>query len=162
EWEHSAYRERQSCQACHMPVVAEKTRIASVLGEEREGYARHIFRGGNFFVLRMLNRYRASLGVIAPAPELEAAAQATAQHLQSETASIELSQSTTPDGRLVVDVAVRNLTGHKLPTAYPSRRAWIHLTVRGSDGRVRFESGAMTPDGRIQGNDNDADASKFE
>jgi hypothetical protein len=162
EWKHSAFRERQSCQACHMPVVTEKTRIASVLGEERDGYARHVFRGGNFFMLRMLNRFRAGLGVTAPAPELEAAALATMEHLGSETASVAVAQSISPEGRLLVDVTVRNLTGHKLPTAYPSRRAWIHLTVRTRDGRVAFESGAITPSGAIQGNDNDADATRAE
>ena len=50
-------------------------------------------------------------------------------------------------GRLVVDVTVRNLTGHKLPTAYPSRRVWLHVTVRDRDGRVVFESGAVEPAG---------------
>ena len=36
---------------------------------------------------------------------------------------------------LVVTVRVDNLTGHKLPTGYPSRRMWLHVTA-GS-----FESG---------------------
>jgi len=61
-----------------------------------------------------------------------------------------------------VDVAVQNLTGHKLPTAYPSRRAWLHVTVRDRIGRQVFESGALAPSGLIQGNDNDADALRFE
>lgn len=47
-----------------------------------------------------------------------------------------------------------NLAGHKLPTAYPSRRAWIHLSVRDAGGALLFESGAMRPDGSIVGNDN--------
>jgi hypothetical protein len=65
-------------------------------------------------------------------------------------------------GRLEVDLSVRNLTGHKLPTAYPSRRAWLHVIVRDRNGRPVFESGGITPAGLIQGNDNDADATKFE
>ena len=41
EWEHSAfYTEKRSCQSCHMPEVQERTRVASVLGEEREFTAR--------------------------------------------------------------------------------------------------------------------------
>ena len=60
------------------------------------------------------------------------------------------------------DVLVENLGGHKLPTAYPSRRSWLHLIVRDSDGRVMFESGALPPDGSIEGNDNDADPARFE
>jgi hypothetical protein len=63
---------------------------------------------------------------------------------------------------LTIDVMVRNLTGHKMPTAYPSRRAWLHLIVRDRDGQTVFESGAVEPSGRIRGNDNDDDASRFE
>jgi hypothetical protein len=63
---------------------------------------------------------------------------------------------------LNVEVAVANLAGHKLPTAYPSRRAWLHVIVRDAAGTVVFESGAAGPDGRIAGNDNDEDSARFE
>jgi hypothetical protein len=59
-------------------------------------------------------------------------------------------------------VVVENLTGHKLPTAYPSRRAWLHVVVNDANGKTVFESGALNPDGSIQGNDNDADPLRFE
>src|SRR6202040_560985 len=64
--------------------------------------------------------------------------------------------------QLSADVFVENLTGHKLPTAFPSRRAWLHLVVRDVNGRTVFESGALNPDGSIRGNDNDADPLRFE
>jgi hypothetical protein len=65
-------------------------------------------------------------------------------------------------GRLEVDVAVRNLAGHKLPTAYPSRRAWLRVTVHDGQGRLVFSSGAVEPTGAIVGNDNDQDNTRFE
>src|SRR5207249_3477580 len=42
------------------------------------------------------------------------------------------------------------------------RRAWLHVVIRDRNGRRAFESGALNPNGSIQGNDNDADASSFE
>jgi hypothetical protein len=64
--------------------------------------------------------------------------------------------------RLAIDIDVENLAGHKFPTAYPSRRAWLHLTVTDGAGRTVFESGRFNPAGSIEGNDNDADTTRFE
>jgi hypothetical protein len=49
-----------------------------------------------------------------------------------------------------------------LPTGYPSRRTWLHATVRDGQGRVVFESGAVGESGAIQGNDSDANPLTFE
>jgi hypothetical protein len=145
-----------------MPAVAEPARVSSVLGEPREGFNRHTFIGGNFFMLRMLNRYRDELGVWALPLELDGSARATLAQLQSETAGVSIVTATMTGGMLNVDVAVRNDTGHKLPTGYPSRRAWLHVTVKDAVGRSLFESGAAKPNGAIEGNDNDEDPTKFE
>ena len=163
EWKHSAFAaEQRSCQSCHMPVVEEETPIASVLGAPRKGLARHTFVGGNFFMQRMLNRYRADLGVVAPAADLEAALKVTVDNLQKSTAELSIDRAERVGGQVIADIRVRNLTGHKLPTGYPSRRAWLHVTVRDRNGRLVFESGALAPNGAISGNDNDADALRVE
>jgi hypothetical protein len=162
EWQHSEFRDKQSCQDCHMPVVREPTRIASVLGEQREDMGRHTFRGGNFFILRMLNRYRSELDVAALPAELDREVNGTLELLGKDTARLSIEEATLAAGRVSVRLAVENTTGHKLPTAYPSRRVWIHLTVRGGDGKVVFESGRLEANGSIDGNDNDADAQRFE
>jgi hypothetical protein len=162
EWRHSAFREERSCQSCHMPEVAGPVRIASVLGDERPHLSRHTFVGGNFFMLRMLNRYRSELGVEALPQELEAAALATIGQLQRETATLSVASVDARAGELAFDVTVGNLTGHKLPTAYPSRRVWLHVTVHDPNGDRVFSSGAIEPSGLIRGNDNDADPGRFE
>src|SRR5262249_44925279 len=94
--------------------------------------------------------------------ELAGAADTTQRFLESQAARIAIEGLRVESGRLVATVVVENAGGHKLPTAYPSRRAWIHVVVRDRDGRVVFESGALRPDGSVQGNDNDADPTKFE
>ena len=162
EWLHSEYKETRSCQSCHMPVVKEDAPIASVLGERRSGVARHTFVGGNFFMQRLLNRFRNDLSVTAQPQEMSAAVDRTIAHLQSEAAKVTLRDLEVRDGRLDASIAVENLGGHKLPTAYPSRRIWLHLTVRDRAGAVVFESGALSPTGAIQGNDNDENGTAVE
>jgi len=112
--------------------------------------------------MRIFNRYRNELGVAALPEELDAAARRTEAHLAAESATIAVTATRADNGCLVADVEVVNRAGHKLPTAYPSRRAWLHVAVRDRSGAIVFESGAVSPDGRIAGNDNDADAARFE
>jgi hypothetical protein len=162
EWLHSEFKSSQSCQSCHMPAVNEPAPITRVFGELREGVSRHVFVAANFFMLRMLNRYRDSLDVAALPQELSGAADRTVAYLGTRAATLQIDDVRIEGGRLRADVVVQNLGGHKLPTAYPSRRAWLHVTVRDGNRNVIFESGALNPDGSIRGNDNDADALAFE
>ncbi len=161
EWRHSSYSGDRSCQDCHMPEAAPAP-ISSVLGERRDGLSQHAFRGGNAFMLRLLDRYRDELGVTAPAAELQRSAAVTEAHLRNDTARLQMNLATGSNGELLIDIGVHNLAGHKLPTAYPSRRAWLHLAVRSADGSVLFESGALRADGSIVGNDNDTDPLSYE
>jgi hypothetical protein len=162
EWLHSEFRATQSCQSCHMPVVAQPTAITSVLGEPREGVSRHDFRGANFLMLGVLNRFRSDLSVVAPPAELDAAILRTKSFLQSSSATVSVERAELVQGRLEADVVVRNLAGHKLPTAYPSRRVWLRVTVHDGQGRLVFSSGEAEPTGAIAGNDNDEAAARFE
>ena len=163
EWQHSDFsREKRSCQSCHMPAAPGPVRSASVLGDVRPSLSRHLFVGGNAFMVRLLNRFRVELGVDAMPAELEATAKATIRQLQEETATVAVSAPQLSGDALSFEVAVRNLAGHKFPTGYPSRRAWLHVTVRDDQGRAVFESGAINAAGAIQGNDSDTNPRTYE
>ena len=157
EWQHSEYRNTQSCQDCHMPVVGGEAPISSVLGQPRAGVSRHSFVGANAHMLRILNKYRGELGVVALPQELDAAASRTFEFLRTRSAEVAIEVAQGVTNPVSIDVVVRNLTGHKFPTAYPSRRAWLHVAVRDASGATLFESGAPQSDGSIAGNDNDSD-----
>jgi len=162
EWQHSAYNDTQHCQSCHMPQASQPMPISSVLGQDREHFSQHAFRGGNFFMPKILNRYRNELGVKALPQDLDQTSRATKDHLMAKSAKIAIQDAQHKSGTLTIQLGLTNLAGHKLPTAYPSRRTWIHLHVTDGNGRTVFESGALQPDGSIAGNDNDRDASQFE
>lgn len=162
EWLQSAFRDSASCQSCHMPLVQEPMPISSVLGPPREGLSRHTFVGGNFFMQRLLGRFALELSVPVPPQEFAVAATRTERFLQEASARLCLGEIQLAGKELKVTVRVENLAGHKLPTAYPSRRVWIRLQVRNQYGQVVFDSGAWDEQGKILGNDNDADPSRFE
>jgi hypothetical protein len=162
EWKHSNYPGRATCQDCHMPIVEGEVSVAGVLPNPRSDVNRHSFRGGNFLMPRILNKHRAELNVAALPQELEETAKAAETNLATKAATLEIVSKGVEDGHLMMEVVVTSSVGHKLPSAYPSRRAWIHLTVRDAGGEVVFQSGALRPDGSIEGNANDEDGSLFE
>src|SRR5467141_3323857 len=162
EWLHSDYPGRSSCQSCHMPEVHEEVAVTSVMGPSRVGMHRHEFVAANFFLQHMLNEYRGDLSVTALPQELTSAAARTVAFLQTQSARVSIRNLESSSSGLSMEVFVENLSGHKLPTAYPSRRAWLHVTIRDGNGRTVFESGTLNPDASIKGNDNDADPLRFE
>ena len=136
--------------------------ISSVLSEPRDAMSQHAFRGGNAFMLSVIDKYRTELAVIAPSEDLQRSVAATLEHLQTKAASLEVLNTNVANGEATIDIKITNRGGHKLPSAYPSRRVWLHVTVVNQDGEVLFESGALNDDGSIVGNDNDVDGSKYE
>lgn len=145
-----------------MPVVNEAVPVTALYGPPREGMHRHVFVGSNFVMERMLQDHRDELATAALPEEMDAAIKRTTEFLKTQAAKVAITRMDATPNRLTVDVHVENLGGHKLPTAYPSRRAWLHFVVKDGNGHVVFESGALNPDGSIVGNDNDEDPLKFE
>lgn len=162
EWRHSDYPGRATCQDCHMPEVHGEVSVTAVLPNSRTNVNRHSFRGGNFLMPRLLNKHRTDLDVQALPQELEKTAAAAEENLATKAAVLGLRVLDRMENRLRLAVDIQTLAGHKVPSAYPSRRAWIQLTVKDANGGVLFESGALREDGAIVGNANDEDGSRFE
>ncbi len=164
EWLSSDYAQSQSCQDCHMTPIEGEAAASSVLGLPRPDLRKHDFLGGNFFMLRLLGKNASALGLHALPSELTAAAAGTENLLASASSRVMVDETgiSIENQMLSIPVVVENLTGHKLPTAYPSRRSWIHFVAADDKGRIFFESGALKDNGAVSGNDNDEDASRFE
>jgi hypothetical protein len=162
EWQRSDFRTERTCQSCHMPAVEGEMPVTRILGAPRPDARRHQFVGANFIMQKILGRYRGELNVTAEARDFYNAADQTQRYLEKEAASLVATAPQVRDGRLLEEITVENLGGHKLPTAYPARRTWLHVIVRDRDHRAIFESGALNADGSIVGNDNDSDPTKYE
>ena len=155
EWLHSDFAETRSCQDCHLPEVDGAVMVATTGGEPREGVNRHTFAGGNAYMLNLLRTFGDELEVRAEDAHFQQTSDLTLALLQNETAALDI-QAAREDGALVVTVQVNNLAGHKLPSAFPSRRAWLHVLVQDAAGATVFESGGWAPEsGLIFGNAHD-------
>ena len=162
EWQNSSFSPSVSCTVCHMP-IAEGSVTLSIIGDTtgRAPFRRHDFVGANSYVPGLLDRYRDELGVEAPSSSFVDTANRAIRQLQERTATVDVSGSVN-GGELALTVEVTSLTGHKLPTGFPSRRVWLHVVVTDDASQTLFESGAPQANGSIAGNDNDADPAVYE
>lgn len=131
EWRASSFAmSGTTCQQCHMPHLAQPEYIAHrppggpfPPTRPRSPFAKHEFTGGNFQLLRATGGNDAAvLEQLGNALAVDADIQRAGQMLE-------------------LRVTVTNLTGHKLPTGFPGRRLWLHVTALGAQGEVVFESG---------------------
>jgi hypothetical protein len=162
EWLASDFAEKQSCQDCHLPEAPGTVILSVTGGPARRPFSQHSFVGGNTYALSLLRHFGEEIAVTASSEQIEAAQQRAITQLQEETAQISIEKLEIMESTLNVDVALSHQVGHKLPSGYPSRRVWLHLTVYDAQGNVVFDSGNWAADGSIVGNDNDSDAAAYE
>lgn len=156
EWLNSSHVATASCQTCHVPLTPGGVRL-SAIGPTRalSPFGRHHFVGGNAFVLGVMKQDRLganTLNLVAEAGNLEATIVRTENTLSRATAALDASACANTT-EMTVDVTVRNLAGHKLPSGFPNRRMWLHTRVRDASGSTVFESGAVDASGEIVGLD---------
>jgi hypothetical protein len=164
EWEHSDFSGQTPCQDCHMPNAEGALAISTIPPTlpERSPFAQHHFVGGNVLMLRILQAHRGELEVAASATDFDGTIARTLAQLQNDAANLAISFAVRNQTTLTADVTVENLTGHKYPTGFPSRRVWVHFTVVDGEGATIFESGSPGADGTITGDDADASLTAFE
>ncbi len=169
EWRNSLFNTERdapdpgarSCQDCHMPRVSEQgapisTRIARRPPggdfppiDPREPYHRHVLVGGNTLVPAILRDHKATLNSPASTAALDATIERARALLANQTGSVSIGAPTRDGETLEFTVAAENLSGHKLPTGYPSRRVWLRVTVRDAADAIVFRSGAVDEQGRL-------------
>lgn len=152
EWLRSSFpAEGATCQRCHMPQLkgrdgkAASSYIAhNPMGfafpptKPRTPYGLHTLNGGNVQMLSFLRQlYPEEAATLGPSIAR------TEKNLREAVGL--LVEARREGNETVAEVFVTNRTGHKLPTAYPSRRMYLRFTATDAAGRVVFASG-VAPD----------------
>ena len=158
EWQNSTFAagpSARSCASCHMPTTDEDgnlitTRISNRPPwlDARSPFGRHTLAGGNAYMLGLLAENAAWTGTNVPQSAI-LEGETRAKQMLETAATIQIAEAKRANGELMLDIAVENHTGHKLPTAYPSRRIWVHLTLKDQAGAVLFESGRVDDNGAL-------------
>ncbi len=162
EWRNSVFSDEQapspesrSCQQCHMPDLGTMKIARMPTGDDfniaiRDNVRGHVLVGGNAWLIDLLRLNAAELGVSARPDVLLRSAAATRAQLAFNSARLSIEGARRTDSGLDFDLAVTNLAGHKLPSGYPARRAWLQVEVR-SGRTVLFTSGAFDERGHLVG-----------
>ncbi|MBX7082201.1 MAG: cytochrome c family protein [Nannocystaceae bacterium] len=169
EWRNSQYTTEgddvaaaaRSCQSCHMASYdadgnAIVTRIARNpnggdfgMISARSPYHQHAFVGGNAWVPALLRDFADELRPRGTAAGFDAAIAWVVDQLAHGTARVTIDGATRQGDVLRIPVVVRNDAGHKFPSGYPARRAWLRVVVRDAEDAVVFRSGASDAQGRL-------------
>jgi len=126
------------------------------------GYRRHELVGLNAFLLSAFRQFSAVMGVrtsdymSGSKTDLDDAIADIVQQAQTATARVSV-RSRVVDGKLVADVEVTNLTGHRFPSGVGFRRAFLAVEARDTTAPAAappvFVSGRTDARGRIIGPD---------
>ena len=158
EWLNSAYADDgetpMECQDCHMPKVDEGVVISSGYAwlQPRTPYSQHILVGGNVQMLEIMRDNVGLLGLNATEAQFDSTIAWTKHLLRHETAELTIEQAEWVDGQGQMVVQVRNKAGHKFPSGYPARRAWIEVVAR-QEGDTLWHSGKWETGGFLIGVD---------
>ncbi|MDD2761414.1 MAG: DUF642 domain-containing protein [Methylomonas sp.] len=159
EWEQSSYVSQKSCQTCHMSRT-DGVKISTMgMSGLRNNFAIHDLVGANKLMLDILSNNKNQLGVLSN--NFAETLTKTDAMLKSAATVTVAEQRSTPNA-LDFTLQINSTTGHKLPTAYPSRRASLHVTVTDAQNQIVWESGKVNADGSILGVDADDNGNTFE
>lgn len=143
EWENSIFVEQNiSCQSCHFPQLNEPVIISSRPGfaPGREPFGIHDLTGGNIFMLNLLKENHEELQLHSGEEFLAETINRTKKLLTESTIDLSIGEIRREDDSVYVQVLLKNKAGHKFPTGFPSRRAYLECLVT-SDSDTLFHSG---------------------
>lgn len=157
EWKNSIYPlDDKNCQSCHMPQIRGPVVIANnILAlEPRTPFNLHKFMGGNSFMLQLMKENKAALDIQATDVNFDSTIANTLDMLRTKTLDMSINLVEWLNDT-VADFSVKlyNKAGHKFPSGYPSRRAFVQFVATTQEGDTLLQSGLYDASGEVLGHD---------
>lgn len=148
------YGTEQNCRSCHMPRIQDSVKLASeyLYLPGQSPFGKHHLTGGGVFMLKMMKDRIGELGVPATPQQFDSTI-ARSIALRKTTLDMDLHVEDRTGDTLFVNVGLTNLTGHKFPGGFPSRRAFVQVMALTPAGDTLFQSGGWDGNYEVSGND---------
>ncbi len=156
EWKNSIYSTNGiECQTCHMPSIPDTIKLATdypfVPG--RSPFSQHVLVGGNAFMLKLMQGNMTAVGATCEPWNFDTTINRTIRYLRDSTCDMHVVQTARSIDTVYYDVKLDNKAGHKFPSGYPSRVAWLQFVVTDNLGDTLYKSGLQDAFGNIIGRD---------
>ncbi|MBK6754615.1 MAG: T9SS type A sorting domain-containing protein [Flavobacteriales bacterium] len=162
EWLNSSFAEPTfpdtivSCQGCHVPRIDDAVVISAnyLFLQGKSPFGLHHFAGANTFMLELLRDNRVALGLSADEVHFDSTIARTYRMLQQNSLLMQATMIDRTTDTAFIDVSLVNLAGHKFPSGYPARRAFLEVVVLDATGSdTIFRSGGWDNTYEVVGHD---------
>lgn len=156
EWKNSVYSANGTqCNTCHLPRIEGPVILAAEYAflNGQTPFGLHHLVGGNVHMLELMKENREALGVPATEAQFDSTIARSRALLTQRTLDIDVDLVDRTTDTAFFDVRFQNRAGHRFPSGYPSRRAFVRLVVRDALGDTVFVSGDFDADHEVVGHD---------
>jgi len=156
EWKNSVYSANNvHCNTCHMPRIDGPVILAAEYAflPGQTPYGLHHLAGANVHMLEIMKANREALHIPATEAQFDSTIARTKALLMERTMDLDLELVDRTADTAFFDLRIANRAGHRFPSGYPSRRAFVRFVVRDADGDTVFASGLMDDTYEVIGHD---------
>ncbi|MCB0763462.1 MAG: T9SS type A sorting domain-containing protein [Flavobacteriales bacterium] len=162
EWVNSIYNPEAdpesggvTCQGCHVPRIDDAVVISAnyLFLQGRSPFGMHHFAGANSFMLELLKNNSATLNLTASSVQFDSTIARTDRMLKQNSILLNTSVTSRTADTAFIDVKLTNIAGHKFPSGYPARRAFVEVVVLNATDDTLFRSGGWDASYEVVGHD---------